>query len=82
MNVYYYIKSCEMSKRLQKITLVCNTEMLVQKKPFKITFILVENRLLSPHIMSTRAMVIPRTGDASRDFVGDICSVQISQNRV
>jgi hypothetical protein len=29
INAYYYIKSCKMSKRLQKITLVCNTEMLV-----------------------------------------------------
>jgi hypothetical protein len=29
INAYYYIKSCKISKGLQKITLVCNIEMLV-----------------------------------------------------
>jgi hypothetical protein len=57
-----------MSKGLQKITLLCNTEMLVQKNHLKLLFILVEKCLLSPHIISTRAMVISRTENAMCTF--------------
>jgi hypothetical protein len=67
--VYYYIKSCEISKGLQEITLVCNMEMLVQNNPFKITFYTGRKSLAFPaYYVDKGAMVIPRTENAMSNF--------------
>jgi hypothetical protein len=67
--MYYYIKSCEMSKVLQKITLVCNTEMLVQNNLFKITFYTGRKSPAFPaYYVDKGAMVISRIEDAMSNF--------------